>query len=85
MKDTYKTNDLQLAATLQSLGHRITKLEDHPEKTGVKLFVFDNTPGDTGRTPQEDSVLYLSRQLKVEPNELFQNNANLRAWVKNQL
>jgi hypothetical protein len=83
--EEYKTRDLRLAASLQSLGHNIIKLEDHPEKDGTKLFVFENKKNHDGDTPEEDASKFLRRELRIEPNTLFHNNANLREWVKNNL
>ncbi len=83
--DTYSTRDLQLAATLASLGHRAIKLENHETKPNTKLFVFMNVPDKNGNTPESDAQKYYNRTLLVEPNTLFHYNSTLREWVKSEL
>lgn len=78
----YRTRDLQLAATLQCLGHKIIRLQDHPTKPGTKQFVFEDVPNKEGYTPSYDASRYLKKELRVEPTNLFYNNTNLREWVK---
>jgi len=83
--DIFSTRDLQLAATLSTLGHKPIKLEDHKTKPNTKLFVFTNEANKDGNTPEQDALHYYAREVRVEPNALFHYNSTLREWVKSEL
>ena len=71
-----QTRDLQLAATLKCIGHKIIRIDTHRDGKSL-VFIFTNEENKT----QEQVNRYMGRELRIEPRSLFAAAGVLKSWI----
>lgn len=75
----YRTTDIEMAATLMTIGHKFVELAEKREKRAKRvLFVFAE------KMVKEDLTKWLNNELLVEPRALLNNLSDLKNLVHNK-